>query len=53
MGAVRSLQQLRSDGMEIFAHALRAVDPVEAVNRCLKLKGEDLRVDGKTYSLRW
>ncbi|MCK5552707.1 MAG: glycerate kinase, partial [Deltaproteobacteria bacterium] len=38
--------------MEIFAHALRAVDPVEAVNRCLKLKGEDLRVDGKTYSLR-
>jgi hydroxypyruvate reductase len=52
MGAVRSLQQLRSDGMEIFAHALRAVDPVEAVNRYLKLKGEDLRVDGKTYPLR-
>jgi hydroxypyruvate reductase len=52
MGVVRSLQQLRSDGMEIFAHALRAVDPVEAVNRYLKLKGEDLRVDGKTYPLR-
>jgi glycerate 2-kinase len=52
MGAFRSLQQLRSDGMEIFAHALRSVDPVEAVNRHLKLKGEDLRVDGKTYPLR-
>ena len=52
MGEVRSLRQLRSDGMEIFAHALSAVDPVEAVHRCLKLEGEDLRVDGKTYPLR-
>ena len=52
MGEVRSPQQLRSDGMEIFSHALRAVDPVEAVHRCLKLKAKDLRVDGKTYPLR-
>ncbi len=38
--------------MEIFTHALKAVDPIEAVKRCLKLEGEDLKVNGKTYSLR-
>ncbi len=52
MAKGRTLQQLRSDGMEIFTHALRAVDPVEAVKRHLKLKGDDLRVDGKIYFLR-
>ncbi|MFQ6078136.1 MAG: glycerate kinase [Thermodesulfobacteriota bacterium] len=48
----KDLQQLRSDGLEIFHHALRAVDPVEAVKRHVKLEGEDLRVNGKVYSLR-
>ena len=38
--------------MEIFTHALRAVDPVAAVKRCLKVEGGDLTVDGKAYSLR-
>jgi len=52
MAVGRNLQQLRSDGMEIFHHALRAVDPVEAVKRYLKLEGEDLRVSGRTYPLR-
>jgi glycerate 2-kinase len=52
MAERRSLNQLRSDGMEIFTHALKAVDPVEAVKRCLKLKGQDLTANGKTYSLR-
>jgi len=52
MAKGRTLQQLRSDGMEIFNHALRAVDPVEAVKRHLKLEGEDLRVNGKVYPLR-
>ena len=37
--------------MEIFTHALRAVDPVAAVKRCLKVEGEDLTVDGNRYSL--
>ncbi len=48
----KDLQQLRSDGIEIFHHALRAVDPVEAVKRHLTLKGKDLRVNGKVYPLR-
>jgi hydroxypyruvate reductase len=48
----KNLQQLRSDGKEIFHHALRSVDPVEAVKRHLKLEGEDLAVNGKVYSLR-
>ena len=48
----RNLQRLRIDGIEIFTHALKAVDPVEAVKRCLKVEGKDLTVDGKTYSLR-
>jgi hydroxypyruvate reductase len=52
MAKGRNLQQLRNDGMEIFHYALRAVDPVEAVKRHLKLEGEDLRVNGKGYSLR-
>ncbi len=52
MAEGRTLQQLRSDGMEIFTHALRAVDPVEAVKKHLKLEGEELRVNGKIYSLR-
>ncbi len=38
--------------MEIFTHALKAVDPVEAVKRCLKVEGKSLVVDGKTYSLQ-
>ena len=52
MGDGRSLHQLRSDGMEIFIHALKAVDPIEAVKRCLKVEGDDLTVNGKTYSLQ-
>lgn len=52
MADVRNVQKLRSDGMEIFTHALKAVDPVEAVKRCLRVDGENLVVDGKTYSLR-
>ena len=52
MAEMRNLNQLRSDGMEIFIHALRAVDPVEAVKRYLDLEGEDLVVNGITYSLR-
>lgn len=48
----KNLQQLRSDGKEIFHHALRAVDPVEAVKRHLKLGREGLAVNGKVYSLR-
>ena len=52
MAKGRSLHQLRSDGMEIFIHALKAVDPIEAVKRCLKVEGDDLTVNGKTYSLQ-
>jgi len=52
MGDGRTLHQLRSDGMEIFIHALKAVDPIEAVKRCLKVEGDDLTVNGKTYSLQ-
>ncbi len=52
MAEGRDLQQLRNDGMDFFTHALRAVDPVEAVKRCLKVEGGDLTVDGKAYSLR-
>jgi len=51
MATGKSLHQLRSDGMEIFTYALKAVDPIEAIKRCLKLEGEDLKVNGKTYSL--
>ena len=52
MADVRNAQKLRSDGIEIFTHALKAVDPVEAVKRRLRVDGENLVVDGKTYSLR-
>jgi len=52
MADVRNVQKLRSDGIEIFTHALKAVDPVEAVKRCLRVDGENLVVDGKAYSLR-
>ena len=52
MAEGRNPQKLRSDGMEIFTHALKAVDPVEAVKRCLRVGGKNLMVDGKTYSLR-
>jgi hydroxypyruvate reductase len=48
----RSLHQLRGDGLTIFTHALKAVDPVEAVQRHLKLEGEVLTVNGTTFSLR-
>ncbi|UCD70959.1 MAG: glycerate kinase [Syntrophobacterales bacterium] len=48
----RNLQRLRIDGIEIFTHALKAVDPVETVKMHLKLEGAIIRVDGKTYSLR-
>jgi glycerate 2-kinase len=52
MAPGKSLHQLRSDGLEIFTYALKAVDPIEAIKRCLKMEGEDLKVNGKTYSLR-
>jgi hydroxypyruvate reductase len=51
MGAGRSLHQLRSDAMAIFDRALKAVDPVEAVKRHVKLEGEDLTVNENRYSL--
>jgi hydroxypyruvate reductase len=49
---MRNLNQLRSDGMEIFVDALRAVDPTEAVKRYLKVEGKGLVVDGKAYTFR-
>lgn len=51
MGAGRSLHQLRSEAMAIFDRALKAVDPVEAVKRHVKLEGEDLTVNENRYSL--
>jgi glycerate 2-kinase len=52
MAERKDLRQLRRDSVEIFTYALRAVDPVAAVERCLKVEGEDLTVEGKVYSLR-
>ncbi|MCL4466430.1 MAG: glycerate kinase [Chloroflexi bacterium] len=38
--------------MSVLAEALRAVDPAEAVRRCLRLQGETLFVGAETYNLR-
>lgn len=41
----------RSDIREIFDAGLKAADPGEAIRRAVKLTGERLEVDGRTYDL--
>lgn len=43
---------LKNSAREIFAAALRAVDPKEAVKRFLSLEGEILKVENREYDLR-
>jgi len=47
-----TLSDLRKAARDIFDHALRAVDPVEAVKRHIHLDGGVLRVKDRNYNLR-
>jgi len=49
---MKDTTQLRREAMEIFRHALRAVDPVTAVKRHLVLEPLKLRAGGQEYDLR-
>ncbi|RMF83445.1 MAG: glycerate kinase [Nitrospinota bacterium] len=49
MGEVET--RLREQARQIFAAALQAVDPKEAVRRYLHRQGDDLVVEGKRYHL--
>ncbi len=43
--------RLRRDARAVFQAALAAVDPEEAVRRCVTLDGRMLRIDGRTIDL--
>lgn len=45
------LAEIREHAKEIFYHALKAVDPYEAVKRFLNKRGSKLLIDGSTYDL--
>lgn len=48
---MRSLAELRNDGMSIFQAGLKAADPVSAILRHVKLVGDQLEVGDKRYDL--
>lgn len=46
-----SLDQLRDDAVAIFQAGLKAVDPINAVNRHLHFRDHTLEIQGRTYHL--
>ncbi|MGD8716212.1 MAG: DUF4147 domain-containing protein, partial [Desulfobacterales bacterium] len=49
--ASKSLQRMRQHTDEIFQAALKAVDPIEAIHRYVKLEQETLRVGDRRFEL--
>ncbi|MGD8263551.1 MAG: glycerate kinase [Desulfobacterales bacterium] len=50
--ASKSLQRMRQHTDEIFQAALKAVDPIEAIHRYVKLEQETLRVGDRRFELK-
>ncbi|MBI5124698.1 MAG: DUF4147 domain-containing protein, partial [Planctomycetes bacterium] len=44
--------ELRGQALEIFYHALRAVDPARLVRERVRLEGPSLKIDSKSYTLK-
>ena len=48
---MRSLTQLRADAREIFLAGVAAADPLNAVKKSVRLRGDHLRVANRDYAL--
>ncbi len=48
---MKTIDKLERHALEIFYHALRAVDPARLVKERVRTKGHSLQVDGKTCNL--
>lgn len=46
------IKQMRQQALEIFQAGLRAVDPIEAINRHVRLTDDTLRIDGQRFDLK-
>jgi hydroxypyruvate reductase len=46
------VQQMRQQALEIFQAGLRAVDPIEAINRHVRLSDDTLRIDDRRFDLK-
>ena len=46
------VQQMRQEALEIFQAGLTAVDPIEAINRHVRLSDDTLRIDDRRIDLK-
>jgi hydroxypyruvate reductase len=46
------VQQMRQQAFEIFQAGLRAVDPIEAINRHVRLSGDVLQIDDRRFDMQ-
>ncbi|HHT9154597.1 MAG TPA: glycerate kinase type-2 family protein, partial [Candidatus Tripitaka sp. YC43] len=49
---MKPTSELRGQALEIFYHALRAVDPARLVRERVRLEGPSLKIDSKSYTLK-
>lgn len=49
---ITSKSALGGQALEIFYHALKAVDPARLVRERLRVEGSSLEIDGKSYNLK-
>src|SRR3989338_3622998 len=52
MPPTKPTSELRGQALEIFYHALRAVDPARLVRERMRLEGPSLKIDSKSYTLK-
>ena len=48
---MKSREEMRSDAVNIFEEAVRAVDPLRAVRRAVSVRGDRLDIHGRSYDL--
>lgn len=49
---MKTTRKLRGQALEIFYHALGAVDPARLVRERMRLEGPSLKIDSKSYALK-